>query len=135
MNNINYINRTEFMEPRQGEIYLAKVCETDSVGCEIQKARPVLILSGDLHNRERDMVFVVPLSKIDTKKVVDVSLSVIIEANKSNGLSNDSITVVEQAKSISKQRLRRYLGVENRKVLNEVYKTLLRYCDINVLYL
>lgn len=135
MNNKNYIKTSEFAEPRQGEIYLAKICDTDSVGCEMQKTRPVLILSADKHNRERDTIFVVPLSKIDTKKTIDISLSVTIEANKSNGLTNDSITVMEQSRSISKQRLRKYLGVENRKVLNEVYKTFLRYCDINVLYL
>lgn len=132
---VNYVNRNEIIEPRQGEVYLARVTEVDNTGCEIQKARPVIILSGDKHNRERDTVFTVPLSKLDTKKSVNKALSVVIEANKCNGLTSDSITVMEHSKSISKQRLIKYLGSENRMTLNEIYKTLLRYCDINILYI
>lgn len=131
----NFINSRVFNSPRKGEIYLADIEEIDERGCEIKKTRPVLIFSNDSHNYSRDVVMMLPLSKADHKRTIDLSTQVLILADRSNGLEKDSLIILEQGKGLSKQRLRKYLGTVNNRTLNDVHKAFLRYCDINVLYL
>lgn len=135
MNDTNFINSEFYSSPRKGEIYIADIDETDKRGCEMKKTRPVLILSNDSHNYSRDVVLAVPLSSLKNKRSIDLSLQIPIKSDGSNGLNMDSVAVMEHMKGISKQRLRKYLGTVNKMTMNEIHKAMLRFCDIDVLYL
>lgn len=131
----NFINSKFYSNPKKGEIYLADIEEVDKRGCEIKKTRPVLIMSNDSHNYSRDVVLMIPLSSLKDKRTVDLSTQAILRSDRSNGLDNDSIAVVEHIKGLSKQRLRKYLGTANNCDINEVHKAMLRLCNIDILYL
>lgn len=131
----SFINSKFYSSPKKGEIYLADIDETDKRGCEIKKTRPVLIMSNDSHNYGRDVVLMIPLSSLKDKRTVDLSTQTILKSDRSNGLDNDSIAVVEHIKGLSKQRLRKYLGSVNKSDINEIHKAILRLCDIDILYL
>lgn len=84
---------------RRGEIYFADLNPT--IGREIRKKRPVLIVSNNANNRAADTVTVVPLtSKITRVYPFEVKLSA-----KDSGLSQDSKAMAQQVRTISKERI------------------------------
>jgi len=86
--------------PKRGEIYLVQLGPT--IGCEIRKDRPALIL----RNSNSPLTCIAPL----TSKVHKNSpTTVFIKANE-GGLNLDSLVLLEQMKSIDKQRLLKGFG-------------------------
>jgi mRNA interferase MazF len=84
---------------KRGEIYYANLDPT--VGSEVSKKRPVLVVSNDLHNRKAPIVTVVPLtSNVERVYPFEVFLS----ANETN-LPQDSKAMPQQIRSVSKQRI------------------------------
>lgn len=77
-----------------------------TVGAEINKIRPCLIISPDEMNRYLQTVQVVPL----TSKERNIPSRVKIEANKTSGLKMDSFAALDQLKTIDKQRCSTYIG-------------------------
>lgn len=84
---------------RRGEIYYANLDPT--VGSEVSKQRPVLVVSNDLHNRKAPMVTVVPLtSNVERVYPFEVFLSA-----KDTHLPQDSKAMPQQIRAVSKQRI------------------------------
>ena len=91
--------------PRRGEIYLVNFDPT--IGAEIQKTRPALILQNDIGNRTSVITIVAAMSsQIKGKRY---PFEVIVLANES-GLSVDSRILLNQIRSIDTRRLIRRLG-------------------------
>lgn len=92
--------------PRRGSIYWAVLDPT--VGREIQKTRPVLIVSNNEFNDVTDMVVVIPITsgRYSYRHWVEV-----LEAK--SGLSKPSSIVPEQIRSIDQRRLRGKVGEVN----------------------
>lgn len=67
--------------PKKGEIYLVNFDPT--IGSEVKKKRPALILSNDIHNQYSPLVTVAPLSS-NTNKVYPFEVYV---PKKSTGLN------------------------------------------------
>ncbi|MCA2716685.1 MULTISPECIES: type II toxin-antitoxin system PemK/MazF family toxin [Microcystis] len=93
------------MYPHKGDIYLVNFDPT--VGSEIQKTRPALIIQNDLANRYSPIVIVAGI----TSKFQDplYPTEVLIKAS-SRGLKNDSVVLLNQIRSTDKQRLIRKIG-------------------------
>jgi mRNA interferase MazF len=91
--------------PHRGDIYLVNF--DPSVGSEIQKTRPALIIQNDLANRYSPIVIVAGI----TSKFQDplYPTEVLIKAS-AGGLKNDSVVLLNQIRSIDKQRLIRKIG-------------------------
>ncbi len=85
---------------RRGEIYYADLSPT--VGSEINKRRPVLIVSNDANNRAANTVTVLPI----TSNVSRVYPFEIILSPKESGLPKPSKAQAQQIRRISKERLR-----------------------------
>jgi mRNA interferase MazF len=84
---------------KRGEIYFVNLSPT--VGSEINKRRPVLIVSNDANNRAANTVTVLPLtSKVDRVYPFEVLLS-----SKESGLPRPSKAQAQQIRTISKARL------------------------------
>lgn len=84
---------------KRGEIYFADLNPT--VGAEINKRRPVLIVSNDANNRAASTLTVLPItSNITRVYPFEVALS-----REETGLPKDSKAQAQQIRTISKERL------------------------------
>lgn len=84
---------------KKGEIYFADLDPT--VGSEIKKIRPVLIVSSDENNRQHPLLTIVPI----TSQVARIYPFEILLRQEESGLSKDSKAQCNQIRTISKQRL------------------------------
>lgn len=84
---------------KRGEIFFAAL--DPARGSEIQKTRPVIIVSNDAANRAAALVTVVPLtSNISNVYPFEVKL-----AARETGLSKDSKAMAQQVRTIDKARI------------------------------
>jgi len=84
---------------KRGDIYYADLSPT--VGSEINKRRPVLIVSNDASNRASSTVTVLPV----TSNVSRVYPFEVLLAARQSGLPKDSKAMAQQVRTISKNRL------------------------------
>ncbi len=84
---------------KRGEIYYANLDPT--VGSEINKRRPVLIVSNDINNRVSDVVTVLPI----TSNVSRIYPFEVLLTQAESGLPKDSKVQSQQIRSVAKQRL------------------------------
>lgn len=85
---------------RRGEIYYADLSPT--VGTEINKRRPVLIVSSEANNRAANTITVLPI----TSNVSRIYPFEIPLAPKDSGLPRHSKAQAQQIRTISKERIR-----------------------------
>ena len=91
--------------PKRGEVYLVNFDPT--VGAEIRKTRPGLILQNDIANRNSPVTIVAAVtSKFETPLYPTEVLVRTPEA----GLTADSVILLNQVRTIDRQRLVRRLG-------------------------
>jgi mRNA interferase MazF len=91
--------------PKRGDIYLVSFDPT--VGAEIKKTRPALVIQNDIGNRYSSITIVAALtSKFDEPPY---PTEVIIEPGET-GLPLRSAVLLNQIRSIDRQRLARRLG-------------------------
>lgn len=89
---------------QKGELWMADL--NPIFGTEQSGHRPVVIISGNAMNSHFDMVIACPLSS----KIKNFIGNVIVEPSDANGLTQKSEILVFQIRSISKERLTKYLG-------------------------
>lgn len=77
-----------------------------TVGAEMQKTRPCLVVSPDEMNAYLKTVIIVPL----TSQQRDLPTRILIKATSQSGLSNDSYAVLDQIKTVDKSRLSAKIG-------------------------
>ena len=88
------------VEPQRGEVWWVRLDPT--LGSEIAKTRPCVILSGNVFNRLRRTVVVIPLS---TSPQPGTPLLVPVQCD-----GRCVVAVTDQIRAISKQRLDQRLG-------------------------
>ena len=84
---------------KRGEIYYANLSPT--VGSEIDKRHPVLVVSNDANNRAANTVTILPI----TSNVTRVYPSEVLLNPEDSGLSKPSKVQAQQVRTISKQRI------------------------------
>jgi mRNA interferase MazF len=84
---------------KRGEIYYANLSPT--VGSEIDKRRPVLVVSNDANNRAANTVTILPI----TSNVTRVYPFEVLLNPENSGLSKPSKVQAQQVRTISKQRI------------------------------
>lgn len=104
---------------KRGDIYYANL--NPVIGSEQGGIRPVLIISNDIGNKHSPTVIVAAItSRVQTK----VKLPTHTIVNDFAGLDKDSVILLEQIRTIDKQRLQEYLGTLDRRFLLAVDKAL-----------
>ena len=103
---------------RRGDIVVANLDPT--VGVEIKKTRPVIVLSNDSINQYSQLVVVVPL----TKNTAHLSPSHTLIPKGVGRLAFPSKAVTEQIKAVDKKRLVKRLGSLTPALLTEVERAL-----------
>jgi Growth inhibitor len=84
---------------KRGEIYYANLSPT--VGSEIDKRRPVLVVSNDANNRAANTVTILPI----TSNVTRVYPFEVLLNPEDSGLSKPPKVQAQQVRTISKQRI------------------------------
>ena len=84
---------------KRGDIYFANLNPT--IGSEIKKTRPVLIVSNNANNNAADTITVIPLTS-NTKKIYPFE---VLLASEKTGLIKESKAQCHQIRTISKLRL------------------------------
>lgn len=91
--------------PRRGEVYLVSFDPT--LGAEIRKSRPALVIQNDIANRSSPIVIVAALTSRFQEPLYPTEVLV---RTPEGGLSVDSVVLLNQIRSLDKQRLIKRLG-------------------------
>jgi mRNA interferase MazF len=101
--------------PRRGEIWLTALDPT--VGREIQKTRPALVIQNDVSNRLSGVTIVAPITS--TVRFPLNPVHVLLGAGASTGLSVTSVAVFSQIRAVDRVRLIRRLGIVNAETMEQ----------------
>lgn len=105
---------------KRGEIYIANMSPT--IGSEIKKKRPVILVSNDINNFYSDTVTVVPITSNISKTY---PFEVLIQSSKQNGLTQNSKAQCHQIRTLSKIRfIKRKLGEISTKEQEELERAI-----------
>lgn len=113
------------INPKRGEIWLVDL--NPARGQEIQKTRPVVIVSAEIFN-PIPLRIVIPITSWQ-EKFSDRLFMVKIEASPENQLSRDSAGNILQVRSISTERFVKYLGLVSDEILRELLSGLIICVD------
>lgn len=101
--------------PKRGEIYLVNFDPT--VGSEIQKTRPALILQNDISNQHSPITIVAALtSQFD----IELYPTEVLIVPPEGGLAKPSVALLNQIRSIDRQRLVKRIGIVSNQLMEQV---------------
>jgi mRNA interferase MazF len=107
--------KKEIAFPRRGEIYLVGFDPT--VGHEIQKTRPAVVVQNDISNQYSPITIVAAISSQFSDP--PFPREVVIEPA-DNGLPKRSAVIVNQIRSVDRLRLQKRLGKLSRQSMERV---------------
>ena len=99
---------------QKGQIVLVDLEPT--IGAEMNKTRPCLIVSPDEMNDVLRTVQIAPITSVER----ELPTRVFIKATRGSGLDKDSYVVLDQLKTIDKKRVMRSIGKISDDELEEV---------------
>jgi mRNA interferase MazF len=102
--------------PRRGEIFLTALDPT--VGREIRKTRPALVIQNDVANRLTGMTIIAPITS--TVRFPLNPVHVLLAADRKTGLDVTSVALLSQIRAIDQQRLIKPLGTAEDEVMARV---------------
>lgn len=105
--------------PRRGEVYWVSLDPT--IGSEIAKTRPGIVISNDIGNQYSDRVIVAPLSSADTTKVYP--FEVLLKPSE-GGVPKPSKVLLDQIRAVDRTRLGRRIGVLQPELMDEVNRAI-----------
>jgi mRNA interferase MazF len=108
----------------RGQVWLANLDPT--IGSEIKKTRPVLVVSNDINNTHNSVVTIIPITS-NVEKVF--SFEVFIEKNIAN-LPKDSKVKTDQLRTIDKKRLVKPLGEIPESLMKNVSNAIKLHLDL-----
>src|SRR6266404_5714897 len=97
---------TKTGHPKRGEIYLTALDPT--LGREIKKTRPALIIQNDISNRLSEITIVAPITS--TVRFPLNPVHVLLAADEKTGLSATSVALFNQLRAVDRIRLIKRLG-------------------------
>jgi mRNA interferase MazF len=112
---------------RLGSIWL--VSFDPSVGAEIRKTRPAMIISGTVFNQRRKVTVLPITSSHPDSRLLPVVVPIAPDIN--NGLTTDSFIVCIDPMTFDKQRLVKQLGKLNLETVRQVQSILCSYLELD----
>jgi mRNA interferase MazF len=98
--------------PRRGEVYLVSFDPT--VGAEIRKTRPALVLQNDVANRWSPITIVAAISSRFEEPLYPTEVRV---RPPDGGLAAEGVVLLNQIRSVDKRRLVKRLGAVRRETM------------------
>ena len=111
--------RPRLTSPRRGEVYLVSFDPT--VGSEIQRTRPALILQNDIANRHSPITIVAAITSQFAEPLYPTEVLI---TPPEGGLTTASVALLNQIRSIDRQRLVRRLGRVRAETLERVNRAI-----------
>lgn len=90
---------------KRGDIWLVNLDPT--IGHEIKKSRPSVIIQNDIGNKYSTITIIAPITSQDIEKIYPIE--VLVE-RRSSGLDKDSKVLLNQIRAVDKRRLIKKLG-------------------------
>lgn len=112
----NVINMKDKVIVKRGDIFYANLGSSNIVGSEQGNDRPVIVIGNDIGNKFSPVVIVAVI----TSQMNKAKLPTHIEVGSECGLQKDSIILLEQIKTIDKNRLGKYIGKADVNTMNKV---------------
>ena len=109
------LSKGKIIYPQRGEIYLVNFDPT--IGSEIRKTRPALILQNDVSNQYSPITIVAALTSQFTEPLYPTEVLIKVPEG---GLQVDSVALLNQIRSVDKQRLIKRLGVLESVTMEQV---------------
>jgi mRNA interferase MazF len=106
--------------PKRGEVWLVNFDPT--IGSEINKTRPALIIQNDIGNTYSPVTIVAAITSANSQHKI-YPTEVFISAN-IGGLQNDSLVLLNQIRTIDKIRLVKKMGILPSNQLAQVSRAL-----------
>jgi len=100
--------------PKRGEVYY--VAFDPTLGVEIKKTRPALIIQNDIGNLHSQATIVAAI----TSTVREAFPYEVATAGGEGGLPKDSLVLLNQVRTIDKKRLRKKLGMLSSETMKNV---------------
>lgn len=107
------------MNVKRGDIYYADLSPV--IGSEQGGVRPVLIVQNDVGNKYSPTVIAAAITSQQDKSRMPTHINV---NGDSCGLSKDSVVLLEQVRTIDKQRLKERMGNLSTSDMNKINKAL-----------
>jgi mRNA interferase MazF len=111
--------RPRITSPRRGEVYLVSFDPT--VGAEIQRTRPALILQNDIANRHSPITIVAAITSQFEEPLYPTEVLI---TPPEGGLTTASVVLLNQIRSIDRRRLVRRLGRVSAGTLERVNRAI-----------
>ena len=103
------------MTIKRGEVHLAALDPT--IGREIAKTRPVIIVSNDINNRYSATITVLPITSKNLQKIYPFETKL---PEGSGNLPKDSKAKADQVRTLDKRRLIKRIGMLDGEVMNKI---------------
>jgi len=104
---------------KRGSVYLVSLDPT--IGSEIKKTRPAVIIQNDVGNQYSSVTIIAPITSGDSS---GYPIEVEIKAPE-GGLKNDSLALLDQIRAVDKRRLVRYMGKLHPSTIQKIDQALL----------
>ena len=104
--------------PRRGDIWLVNLDPT--IGSEIKKTRPALVISNDINNEYAGAVTVLPISDRGNK-VYPFEVAV---SSEDATLTKASKIKCQQIRTVDKSRLAKFLGAIHKDLFSQIQEAL-----------
>ena len=114
------MGRKRKITPKRGDIFIVNFDPT--IGSEIKKTRPALVLQNNIGNKHSSITIVAAITSRDPNEK-SYPTEVFIGATE-GGLDNDSAILLNQIRTVYKQRLVNKLGSVSSVTMLEVNKAL-----------
>jgi len=108
----------------RGDVFVANLDPT--IGVEIKKKRPVIVVSNDTINQFSRLVIVIPL----TTNILRLSPSHVLIPKGEGGLGQDSKALTEQIRAMDKQRLTSRIGTLSARFLRLIEQAVRNSLDM-----
>ena len=109
--------------PERGEVYLVNFDPT--IGHEVKKARPAVVITNNINNEYSPVLTVIPLSG-NIKKVYPFDVFV----SAGGGLDKDSKIMVNQIRTVDKKRLLKKLSMVSGEIIKKIEAAIRLHFDM-----
>jgi mRNA interferase MazF len=113
-------DRSKIAQPRRGDVFFVNFDPT--IGAEIKKTRPALILQNDVANRWSPITIVAAITSRFEEPLYPTEVILRVPEG---GLEVDGVVLLNQIRSIDKRRLIRRLGAVKAERMREVERSML----------
>ena len=114
------------IEIKRGDIWLVNLDPT--IGYEIRKARPAVIIQNDIGNKYSPITIIAPVTSQNIDKIYPIE---VLLTKENSGLDIVSKVLLNQIRAIDKRRLTKKLGSVNAEIIEKINEALKISLDLS----